>query len=293
MKISACRHNLPNTELHECDAERLADFLCRGRVVTVTGAGCSTESGIPDYRDHAGNWKRPQPVRFQDFFRSEDARRRYWARSFAGWDVMSQASPNPAHHALAALENSGHVAEVVTQNVDGLHQRAGSRNVIDLHGRIDRVVCIKCSEETERENFQEILSALNPGWERQVSRFAPDGDADLAESDLSGFQVPPCPRCGGVLKPDVVFFGENVPRDRVERAFDCVRKARALLVVGSSLMVWSGFRFIKAAAEQGLPLAAINLGRTRTDDLVSLKIEISCGEILPSVVRLLGFQAGE
>jgi NAD-dependent SIR2 family protein deacetylase len=285
--IQAGREDNSECVRYRGDAEQVASFFLGGEVAVLTGAGCSTESGIPDYRDGAGAWKRPQPVRFHDFTHNQDTRRRYWARSFAGWPQMATAAPNPAHDALAELERSGHVSAVITQNVDGLHQRAGSRHVIDLHGRIDRVICLDCGSGIPRRELQERIAELNPGWERQVSRLAPDGDADLREDNLAGFRVPGCPLCGGMLKPDVVFFGENVPRTRVEEAFARVREARALLVVGSSLMVWSGLRFVKAAAELGLPVAAVNRGRTRADELLGFKVQASCGEILSAAVCLL------
>jgi NAD-dependent SIR2 family protein deacetylase len=259
-------------------------------VTALTGAGCSTESGIPDYRDGAGNWKRPQPVTFQEFVRSESMRRRYWARSFVGWPQIAEAAPNPAHHALATLERSGHVQSLITQNVDGLHQKAGSREVIDLHGRIDQVICLACGPETTRSELQKRLGELNPGWQARASRFAPDGDADLGPADLAAFQVAACPRCRGILKPDVVFFGEGVPCRRVEQAFACVRQARALLIAGSSLMVWSGFRFVKEAAGMGIPVAAVNLGRTRADEAFDFKIAAPCGETLTAATQLLGLE---
>lgn len=252
--------------------------------MVLTGAGCSTESGIPDYRDESGGWKRKQPLRYAEFLGGEGVRRRYWARSFAGWEQIAAASPNRAHRALAALEAEERLHHLITQNVDGLHQRAGSRRVLDLHGRLEAVECLDCGEVLRRSTLQQELALLNPGF---VPRgvYAPDGDADLAEGAAESFLVPACRRCGGVLKPAVVFFGESVPRPRVEAAFAAVAEADALLVVGSSLMVWSGYRFVRAARERGVPIAAVNLGRTRADPELTLKIAAPCGEVLPEILR--------
>jgi NAD-dependent SIR2 family protein deacetylase len=262
----------------------LRDFVARHRrLFVLTGAGCSTSSGIPDYRDAEGGWKRPQPVTFQAFTGDAATRRRYWARSLAGWPRFAAARANPAHGALAALEADGRIEALVTQNVDGLHQQAGSMRVVDLHGRLDQVACLACSARIPRARLQQVLLARNPGWERHAAAVAPDGDADLDGVDFSGFDVPDCEACGGMLKPDVVFYGESVPRTRVEAAVAHLRQSDAMLVVGSSLMVWSGFRFARLAAEAGLPLAALNLGRTRADGLLSLKIEADCVEALAAL----------
>lgn len=257
------------------------------RLFVLTGAGVSTASGIPDYRDEGGQWKRPPPMTLQAFLATEAARRRYWARSFAGWTVMGRARPNGAHHALAQLQRQGWITALVTQNVDGMHDAAGSQGVIDLHGRIDTVACLACGERTARAELQVRLAAANPGWAVQAVAVAPDGDADLAEADLAGFTVPPCARCGGLLKPDVVFFGEQVPRERVQRAFAELAAADAVLVVGSSLMVWSGYRFIHAAAQAGQPVAALNQGRTRADDLLALKLAVPAEGILTALAAAL------
>lgn len=262
----------------------LAAFVHRARRLTVlTGAGCSTESGIPDYRDVDGEWKHRRPVQFADFVGDEHVRQRYWARSMVGWRRVGGARPNPAHRALADLERSGRVHWLVTQNVDGLHQRAGSRRVTDLHGRIDRVVCLECGRLNERGAFQFRLVAENPDWADLDAVSAPDGDALLEVRDFGSFHVPCCEACGGMLKPDVVFFGEGVPKHRVTTAMERLDECDALLVVGSSLMVWSGFRFARRAAERGIPVAALNLGRTRADHLLSLKVDACCGEVLASL----------
>jgi len=259
----------------------LRDFLQRHRrLFVLTGAGCSTDSGIPDYRGIDGAWKRPPPVTLQAFLGSEAVRQRYWARSLVGWRHFSRAEPNAAHRALARLERQGLLETIVTQNVDGLHQAAGSACVIDLHGRLDRVVCMDCYQLQTREELQRELLRRNPAWAELSGRTAPDGDAELDGLTFSEFSVPGCGRCGGLLKPDVVFFGESVPRHRVEAAMQQLDQAEAVLVVGSSLMVYSGYRFVKAAADAGKPIAAINIGRTRADGLLTLKVSEPCGPSL-------------
>ncbi|HEY1865296.1 MAG TPA: NAD-dependent protein deacetylase [Roseiarcus sp.] len=259
----------------------LQDFIDRHRrLFVLTGAGCSTRSGIPDYRDAEGQWKRARPVTYQAFMGEEKTRRRYWARSLIGWRLLRQAEPNDAHRALAELEASGKSELLLTQNVDRLHQAAGSMQVIDLHGRIDLVRCMDCGRRSPRVELQDELSRLNADWIDLDATEAPDGDADLEGADFSSFVTPSCRRCSGVLKPDVVFFGENVPRDRVDTAFRHLIEADAVLVVGSSLMVYSGFRFVERAVSLGKPVAAVNLGRTRADALLALKAEEACESAL-------------
>jgi NAD-dependent SIR2 family protein deacetylase len=273
----------------------LATFIRRHpRLLVLTGAGCSVASGIPEYRDHDGAWKSRPPVRYADFVESAAVRRRYWARSVFGWARVAAAEPGAVHRALARLEQAGHASTVVTQNVDALHQRAGSRRVIDLHGRLDEVECLECGTRIRRADVQDVLLSWNRSFlaalgEAQGAAPAarPDGDAQV-DADFSEFRVPDCPSCGGVLKPAVVFFGENVPRSRVDAALAALAAADALLVVGSSLMVFSGFRFCLAARELGKPVAALNLGRTRADDLLSLKVASDCGPALEEVVAALG-----
>ena len=258
-------------------ALELRDFLDRHpRVAVLTGAGISTMSGIPDYRDENGNWKHAKPMQFAEFKGALTGRQRYWARSFAGWQRMSSATPNAAHRALSSLEAAGRITQTITQNVDGLHSRAGSRHVIDLHGRLDRVVCIDCGWGQARREWQTELERRNPTWNRAVRAVRPDGDAILADDDSSGFHVPDCPACGGIVKPDVVFFGENVPVERVRRSFVAIDEADALLVIGSSLMVYSGLRFPRYAGQTGKPVAILNRGRTRADELASLRLEADC-----------------
>jgi len=262
----------------------LAAFIHRHeRLFVLTGAGCSTDSGIPDYRDAEGEWKRSPPVQFQAFMADVPTRQRYWARSLVGWRRFGRAQPNGAHHALAHLEREGRIELLVTQNVDRLHQAAGSLQVVDLHGRLDRVRCMTCRRLDSRHDLQRTLEAANPAWANAAAHSAPDGDADLEATDFSTFEVPACPTCGGVLKPDVVFFGEGVPRDRVDLAMTHLRRADAMLVVGSSLMVYSGYRFARAAADAAMPIAAVNLGRTRADDLLQLKVAQPCAAALACV----------
>jgi NAD-dependent SIR2 family protein deacetylase len=265
----------------ETDISALKHFIAEHRrLFVLTGAGCSTDSGIPDYRDADGSWKRSQPVTYQAFMGEVLTRQRYWARSLVGWRRFGYAMPNGTHHALFRLEQLGKLQLLLTQNVDGLHQRAGSRDVLDMHGRLDTVRCMCCEHRSPRQAFQQLLLALNPSWAQLDAADAPDGDADLDGHDFSTFAVPPCPHCGGLLKPDVVFFGENVPRDRVTKAMQALDEADAMLVVGSSLMVFSGYRFVHAAAKAGKPIAAVNLGRTRADPLLKLKVEQPCAEAL-------------
>ena len=270
-------------------AEKLAAwFEGRRRVVGLTGAGCSTDSGIPDYRDEQGAWKRKPPVQLRDFMASWATRRRYWARALLGWRQFAGSGPNGAHRALARFEAGGKLAHLITQNVDGLHQQAGSRNVTDLHGRLDEVECLGCGVRIPRAGFQVELEALNPDWTGLCAGAAPDGDADLEGVDFSAFRIPACAACGGVLKPAVVFFGESIPAERTRAALEEVGTADALLVAGSSLMVWSGFRLVRLAAERGVAVAAVNRGRTRADSFLSFKIEASCAEILSQTADLMG-----
>lgn len=265
--------------------EGLREFIERyPKLFVLTGAGCSTDSGIPDYRDANGDWKRSRPVMFQAFVGDLQTRQRYWARSLVGWRRFGHARPNDAHRALARLEQRGRTEVLVTQNVDGLHSAAGSTAVIDLHGRMDQVRCLGCERRSDREELQRRLLDLNPLWARLDAQDAPDGDADLEARDFSGFDIPACEHCGGLLKPDVVFFGESVPPQRVASAMDAVERAYAMLVIGSSLMVYSGYRFAQAAHKAGKPIAAVNLGRTRADGLLSLKVNQPC---IPALSFLL------
>lgn len=267
------------------ELQSLGTFLSHTATLAVlSGAGVSTPSGIPGYRDRDGNWKQSQPIQFGDFVASEAARRRYWARSFVGWQRFSHAKPNPAHRALADLETSGRVDTLITQNVDGLHSAAGSRQVINLHGRLSKVICLQCNTAGERDEFQQRLAEANPGWQAGASVYRADGDAELESDVVDSFMVPDCLHCGGTLKPDVVMFGESVPKDRVQDAMDAVERADALLVVGSSLMVFSGYRFARHARASGKPVVILNQGYTRADDIASLKVDEDCAQVLPAVV---------
>ena len=271
----------------------LTNFLAASkRLVVLTGAGCSTESGIPDYRSPGGEWTRHKPIYYHSFVSSDAMRRFYWARSFRGWPRFAAARPNTAHEALAKLEAAGQVSLLITQNVDDLHQEAGSREVVQLHGRNRLVICLDCRELTFRADVQGRLAAMNVEWLSRApwhelngedADFAPDGDANVAREAIGDFRVPPCLACGGVLKPAVVFFGESVPKEKVELSMAAVDDADALLVAGSSLTVWSGFRFVRRAADRGIPIAIVNIGPTRADDLATLKIEAKCGEVLGSL----------
>ncbi len=265
----------------------VADWVAQQpRLLVLTGAGCSTASGIPEYRDENGDWKHRRPVLFADFAASERVRRRYWARSLVGFARVAEARPNAAHLGLARLERAGIVRTVVTQNVDGLHQKAGSQAVVDLHGRLDQVVCLECGQILSRADLQELLLAWNPCYAALTASAAPDGDTAL-DGDFDDFRVPACPCCDGMLKPDVVLFGENVPRTRIDAVLEALEDSDALLVVGSSLMVFSGYRFCLAARSLGKPIAAINRGRTRADDLFDLKVEADCGDALQKLATTL------
>ena len=269
------------------------DFLdTHQRLFVLTGAGISTGSGIPDYRDENGDWKRPAPVQFRDFVDRHSTRQRYWARSLVGWPWFQQARPNLCHHTLAHWEDQGTVAQLVTQNVDRLHQHAGSRQVIDLHGRLDRIICLACGYESGRAEMQQQLLARNPDFAELGAETAPDGDAYLEDVDFARFDVPDCPHCNGILKPDVVFFGETIPRQRIDRSVAALREADALLVIGSSLMVYSGYRYCRLAAETGIPIAAINPGRTRADALIGLKIGARFEDLIADIEPGLAARGG-
>ena len=259
-----------------------------GRVLVLTGAGISTASGIPDYRGPDGLWKHRAPITYQAFMRDPAMRARYWARSFVGWPIVARAQPNRAHAALVALEARGRLAPLITQNVDGLHTRAGQRSVIDLHGRIDQVTCTACATRVPRAEIQRQLAAEHPEWTSLTAATAPDGDADVERVVIEDFTPPPCPHCGGLLKPDVVFFGENVPRERVLDTQAALAAADAMLVVGSSLMVYSGFRFARMARERDLPLAILTRGVTRADAIATVKLDADCEAVLAAIGNDVG-----
>jgi len=253
----------------------------------LSGAGLSTASGIPDYRDDAGKWKHRRPMLYQDFVGERYNRQRYWAQSFSGWQRIATARPNAAHQAIAALEREGHISCVVTQNVDNLHRQAGSTNVIDLHGVLHSVRCLDCGVSQSRHDFQQQLRHSNPDWTAEEASVAPDGDATIRHADFTSFSVPDCKGCGGMMKPDVVFFGESVPAARVAAASEQLSRSAALLVVGSSLMVFSGFRFVRDACAAGTPVAIVNRGTTRADDLATLKLSGNCAETLAETAAML------
>jgi NAD-dependent SIR2 family protein deacetylase len=261
--------------------KQLSALVGRGGVVVLSGAGLSTESGIPDYRGpRAIGARRPTPTSFSEFSASAAARRRYWARSHAGWPVIAGAAPNTGHRAVTALQQAGLVVGIITQNVDGLHQAAGADQVLDLHGQLGRVVCLSCGELTPRHDLQERLDAANPDRIGETSSVQPDGDVDLPEHAVEEFVVVPCDRCGGVLKPDVVFFGENVPADRVAAGYELLDGASSLLVLGSSLTVFSGRRFVLRAIAKSMPVGVVNDGPTRADDLAAVRVAARLGPTL-------------
>ena len=267
----------------------LADLLTDGGALVLSGAGLSTDSGIPDYRGVTGSLRRHTPMTYQTFTRDPRGRHRYWARSFVGWRQIADARPNPGHRAVAALQLAGAVGEVITQNVDGLHQAGGARDVVELHGGLDRTVCLGCGDVASRADLDVRLRAANPGFRPDVTdEVNPDGDVELPDEALDGFVMVDCLACGGgPLKPDVVFFGETVPRDRVDHCFGLVDRAGSLLVLGSSLTVMSGYRFVIAAAKRGIPVAIVNSGPTRGDAKASVKVDAPLGAVLPELARRL------
>ncbi len=278
-------------------ADVLADAAARGPVLTLTGAGVSTDSGIPDYRGPDGA-RRVTPMSHQTFVGSTEARRRYWARGFLGWARFHAAEPNPTHHAIAGLQRAGALADLITQNVDGLHQRAGSPDVIELHGSLADVVCLDCGARFDREAIQLIMADLNPrfadevtalvGGSRVSSQIRPDGDVVVDERAVAGFRLPVCLRCDAdTLKPDVVFFGGSVPKERVEHCYALTDAASSLLVLGSSLQVMSGYRFVRRAAARGVPVVIITRGPTRGDGEATLRIDAALAEVMPALAASL------
>ncbi|WP_189273260.1 NAD-dependent protein deacetylase [Kitasatospora griseola] len=273
---------------HEDGLPALARLLAGGGVAVLSGAGLSTESGIPDYRGPDGIRRHRAPMTYQEFLAGEPARRRYWARSHAGRAVIAGARPNAGHFAVARLRAAGRLSAVITQNVDGLHRAAGTADAVELHGGLDRVICLGCAAVSPRAELDERLAALNPAFRDAGSRINPDGDVELPDALVASFTVADCARCGGILKPDVVFFGESVPKDRVEHCYRLVDQARALLVLGSSLAVMSGLRFVRHTAKSGKPVAIVTRGATRADDLATLRLDRPLGETLTSLATDLG-----
>jgi NAD-dependent SIR2 family protein deacetylase len=266
----------------------MTDAFRRGGAVLLTGAGLSTESGIPDYRGPSGRARRAQPMTYQAFTGSAAARQRYWARSHLGWRHITGAAPNAGHQAVAALERHGLLRGIITQNVDGLHQAAGAAAVTELHGSLHRVVCLSCWRRTPRLALDDRLRAANPSWPDLTADAAVNPDGDVALEETGGFAIVDCLECGGLLKPDVVFFGENVPKPRVAACYDLVAGASALVVLGSSLTVMSGFRYVRHAASLGIPVVIVNQGETRGDALAAATIDAALGATLTAAVRELG-----
>lgn len=289
----AARHisRVQSARAIEDDVERLASLLAGRRLAILTGAGCSTESGIPDYRGPETRRRARDPVKYRTFLTSEEARRRYWARAVLGWPRIASARPNAAHHAIARMQRDGVASALVTQNVDRLHAAAGS-DAIELHGALAEVRCMQCGRIEDREAVQARLAELNPGWAAMHAELAPDGDAELPAELVARFRLTGCLQCGGFLKPNVVFFGETVPREIVERAYASIDAAEALLVVGSSLAVFSGYRFVRRAAERGIPIAIVNLGESRGDRHAQLVVQARAGAILPALASVLAPRAG-
>ncbi|MFJ6700596.1 NAD-dependent protein deacetylase [Streptomyces sp. NPDC091272] len=266
----------------------VADALGRGGVLVLSGAGISTESGIPDYRGEGGSLSRHTPMTYQEFTSDPRARRRYWARSHLGWRVFGRARPNAGHRAVAAFARHGLVSGLITQNVDGLHQAAGSKDVVELHGSLDRVVCLTCGTVGARRELALRLTEANAGFAPVAAGINPDGDADLTDEQVGDFHVVPCTICGGVLKPDVVFFGESVPPQRVEQCREAVRQAASLLVLGSSLTVMSGLRFVRQAADAGKPVLIVNRDPTRGDRHALTRVALPLGQVLTDAADRLG-----
>jgi NAD-dependent SIR2 family protein deacetylase len=280
----------PTASPTSASLDALADLVAGGDVVVLSGAGLSTDSGIPDYRGATGSLRRHTPMTYQTFLRDPRGRHRYWARSFIGWRQIRTARPNAGHRAVAGLQGAGLLGGVITQNVDGLHQAAGARDVLELHGGLDRTVCLTCGDVADRAVLDQRLQEVNPAFGPRVDEVNPDGDAELPDDLLDGFVMVGCLACDeGPLKPDVVFFGETVPRERVERCFALVDGAASLLVLGSSLTVMSGYRFVLRAAKLGIPVGIVNVGRTRGDAKADVRVDAPLGAVLPELVdRLTG-----
>jgi NAD-dependent SIR2 family protein deacetylase len=275
---------LAGPPLSEAALEAVAGLLERGDVLVLSGAGLSTESGIPDYRGPTGSLRKSLPMTYQTFVRDPLARQRYWARSQLGWRLIARAEPNDGHRAVAALQARGALSGVVTQNVDGLHQAGGAADVIELHGNLEQVVCLACLGKSPRTELDDRLRAANASWTAVASAVNPDGDVVLDEAAVASFRVVDCLGCGGVLKPDVVFFGENVPPAKVRHCYDLVERSRSMLVLGSSLAVMSGLRFVKRAASLGLPVAIVNQGWTRGDEHAAVRLDAPLGPTLTALV---------
>ena len=265
----------------------MADIVSAGDVLVLSGAGISTDSGIPDYRGPETIKRKRKPIQHRDFVNLPEARRSYWARSSIGWPMVRDAVPNSGHRALADLESCGFVCGVITQNVDGLHQAAGSSDVLELHGSLYDVCCLACGAREARESVQRRLFDLNPRWSAMSSEIAPDGDVELPAELEKSFRIPACKECGGIIKPEVVFFGDSVPGEKVELAWRMYEESASLLVAGSSLTVFSGYRFVRAAARDEKPIIIVNAGDTRGDAHATIKSDARIGEVLPVLGSLL------
>jgi NAD-dependent SIR2 family protein deacetylase len=278
----------PAVPRHDTALDALADLVTEGDVVVLSGAGLSTDSGIPDYRGATGSLRRHTPMTYQTFTRDPRGRHRYWARSFVGWRQIREARPNDGHRAVGQLQAAGLLGGVITQNVDGLHQAGGATGVVELHGGLDRTVCLGCGDLASRAALDERLQAANPHFGARTDEINPDGDAELPDEVLDGFVMVGCLACGeGPLKPDVVFFGETVPRDRVDHCFGLVESAGSLLVLGSSLTVMSGYRFVLRAAKLGIPVGIVNVGPTRGDAKAEVRVDAPLGVVLPALAARL------
>jgi NAD-dependent SIR2 family protein deacetylase len=289
--VTAVPTAVPTAHPHrDVGIEALADLAGDGEVVVLSGAGLSTDSGIPDYRGVTGRLRRHTPMTYQAFTRDPRGRHRYWARSYVGWRQIRDARPNAGHRAVGELQSAGLLRGVITQNVDGLHQAGGARDVVELHGGLDRTVCLACGDRASRAALDERLQAANPGFGVRTDEINPDGDAELPDELLDGFVMVGCLACGeGPLKPDVVFFGETVPRDRVDHCFGLLEEAGSLLVLGSSLTVMSGYRFVLRAAQRGIPVGIVNAGPTRGDAKANVRVNAPLGVVLPALAdRLAG-----
>ncbi|KAI9590449.1 hypothetical protein GQX74_008616 [Glossina fuscipes] len=271
----------------ERDVKRLESFLLsKPNIVVLTGAGISTESGIPDYRSEGvGLYARSnhKPIQHSEFLRSSDIRKRYWARNFVGWPRFSATEPNSTHYALARFEREGRIQSLVTQNVDRLHTKAGSKNVIELHGSGYTVQCLSCNYNIGRHDFQAILNSLNPEFKNAPNMVRPDGDVEIPADYIKKFRIPTCPECRGYLKPEIVFFGDNVPKDRLDRIAEMIYTSDGLLVLGSSLLVFSGYRMVLQTKDLNLPVAIVNIGETRGDHLADIKLAAKCGDVVPKL----------
>lgn len=281
-------HPLERSEPPEGSLEQMADLIrARDDLLVLTGAGLSTSSGIPAYRDHQGQWLRRTPIFYQDFMRCPTARRRYWARSFFGWHHVAESKPNAGHLGLAQMEQDGQIKHLITQNVDALHERAGSHRAIEVHGQLGRVKCLDCHAKYDRHEIQKRLQEMNAHWSAEILGYNPDGDVDLDEAAYPDFHVADCDQCQGPLKPDVVFFGESVPQETSSAVQVAINQCDAVLVIGSSLVVMSGYRIVKQAHAMGKPVVSINQGRTRADDLLQFRINGDCSETIQALCRML------